>query len=176
MGFPVMSPINLMTHTCTSPRLNFHLLVAQENLQKEQRAIMELFLKVVYQILSPIQAAQFVVESFPYHCDVLALANVLSTVFGKDQAAGAAGGGGVGGPVPSTASGGMAGAGIGLRQAPGLGHTPLQSQGTSGMSRAGSQGHKAASRPGSSMMQQQQQGGMGLNLGGAAGVCAGRRP
>ncbi len=50
---------------------------------------MELFLKVVYQILSPIQAAQYVVESFPYHCDVLALANVLSTVFGKEPGGGA---------------------------------------------------------------------------------------
>ena len=49
---------------------------------------MELFLKVVYQVLSPIQAAQFVVESFPYHCDVLAMANVLSTVFGKDVVGG----------------------------------------------------------------------------------------
>ena len=48
---------------------------------------MELFLKIVYQILSPIQAAQFIVESFPYHCDVLALANVLSTVFGRDLGA-----------------------------------------------------------------------------------------
>ncbi|GAX84580.1 hypothetical protein CEUSTIGMA_g12001.t1 [Chlamydomonas eustigma] len=57
----------------------------KDNLQKEQRAIMELFLKVVYQTLSPIQAALFVVESFPYHCDVLALANVLSSVVLNDS-------------------------------------------------------------------------------------------
>lgn len=41
---------------------------------------MELFLKVVYQILSPVQAALFIVEAFPYHCDSLAMANVLSTM------------------------------------------------------------------------------------------------
>ena len=63
----------------------------QENLHKEQRIIMELFLKVVYQILSPVQAALFVVESFPYHCDVLALANILSILFGKEGGGGAAG-------------------------------------------------------------------------------------
>lgn len=45
---------------------------------------MELFLKVLYQVLSPVQAALFVVESFPYHCDVLALSNVLALCFGKD--------------------------------------------------------------------------------------------
>jgi hypothetical protein len=64
----------------------------QDNLQKEQRAIMELFLKVVYQTLSPIQAALFVVESFPYHCDVLALANVLSFVVWNDSTAEGSGG------------------------------------------------------------------------------------
>lgn len=46
---------------------------------------MELFLKVLYQVLSPVQAAVFVVEAFPYHCDVLALANVLNMVFDKEQ-------------------------------------------------------------------------------------------
>jgi hypothetical protein len=45
---------------------------------------MELFLKVLYQVLSPVQAALFVVEAFPYHCDVLALSNVLALVFGKE--------------------------------------------------------------------------------------------
>lgn len=58
---------------------------------------MELFLKVLYQVLSPVQAALFVVEAFPYHCDVLALSNVLALVFGKD---GSQVGGGVG-PVGS---------------------------------------------------------------------------
>ena len=44
---------------------------------------MELFLKVVYLILSPVQAALFVVEAFPFHCDVLALANVLAQAYSK---------------------------------------------------------------------------------------------
>lgn len=44
------------------------------------------------------QAAVFVVEAFPYHCDVLALANVLALLFGKDgSAAGINGAGGGGG-------------------------------------------------------------------------------
>ncbi|GFR50111.1 hypothetical protein Agub_g12259, partial [Astrephomene gubernaculifera] len=56
----------------------------KESLLREQKTVMELFLKVLYQVLSPVQAALFVVEAFPYHCDVLALANVLALVFGKD--------------------------------------------------------------------------------------------
>lgn len=69
----------------------------QESLLREQKTVMELFLKVLYQVLSPVQAALFVVEAFPYHCDVLALSNVLALVFGKD---GSQVGGGVG-PVGS---------------------------------------------------------------------------
>ncbi|GLC36722.1 hypothetical protein PLESTB_000789800 [Pleodorina starrii] len=56
----------------------------KESLLREQKTVMELFLKVLYQVLSPVQAALFVVEAFPYHCDVLALSNVLFLVFGKD--------------------------------------------------------------------------------------------
>ncbi|EFJ40496.1 hypothetical protein VOLCADRAFT_99696 [Volvox carteri f. nagariensis] len=56
----------------------------KESLLREQKTVMELFLKVLYQVLSPVQAALFVVEAFPYHCDVLALSNVLALVFGKD--------------------------------------------------------------------------------------------
>eukprot|EP00198_Chlamydomonas_reinhardtii_P011264 XP_001700601.1 predicted protein [Chlamydomonas reinhardtii] len=58
----------------------------KESLLREQKTVMELFLKVLYQVLSPVQAALFVVEAFPYHCDVLALSNVLALVFGKDGA------------------------------------------------------------------------------------------
>ncbi|GIM07602.1 hypothetical protein Vretimale_11674 [Volvox reticuliferus] len=56
----------------------------KESLLREQKTVMELFLKVLYQVLSPVQAALFVVEAFPYHCDVLALSNVLALVFGRD--------------------------------------------------------------------------------------------
>eukprot|EP00195_Chlamydomonas_chlamydogama_P013583 CAMPEP_0202891622 /NCGR_PEP_ID=MMETSP1392-20130828/1634_1 /ASSEMBLY_ACC=CAM_ASM_000868 /TAXON_ID=225041 /ORGANISM="Chlamydomonas chlamydogama, Strain SAG 11-48b" /LENGTH=885 /DNA_ID=CAMNT_0049575427 /DNA_START=214 /DNA_END=2871 /DNA_ORIENTATION=+ len=81
----------------------------KDNLQREQKTVMELFLKIVYQILSPVQAALFVVESFPYHCDVLALANVLFIVFGKDSnmagSMGLAGGMGLGNNGLGMASG-----------------------------------------------------------------------
>eukprot|EP00197_Chlamydomonas_leiostraca_P004150 CAMPEP_0202870920 /NCGR_PEP_ID=MMETSP1391-20130828/17196_1 /ASSEMBLY_ACC=CAM_ASM_000867 /TAXON_ID=1034604 /ORGANISM="Chlamydomonas leiostraca, Strain SAG 11-49" /LENGTH=628 /DNA_ID=CAMNT_0049551595 /DNA_START=52 /DNA_END=1935 /DNA_ORIENTATION=- len=82
----------------------------RESLQREQKTVMELFLKVVYQILSPVQAALFVVESFPYHCDVLALANVLAVLYSKEGA-----GQGVG-----SSNGMAAGSGMGMG-GPGMG-------------------------------------------------------
>lgn len=60
--------------------LNRVLDLIKENQLKEQRTVMELFLRVIYQILSPVQAALFIVEAFPYHCDSLAMANVLVTM------------------------------------------------------------------------------------------------
>ena len=74
------------------------------------------------------QAAQFVVESFPYHCDVLAMANVLSTVFGKDAAAGS---GGAASLVRPTVSG----AGVNLATGNGSASNakPTMSQGQSGL-------------------------------------------
>ncbi len=41
-------------------------------------------------MLSPVQAALFVTEAFPYHCDVLAFANVLHNMRDAEQAAAAA--------------------------------------------------------------------------------------
>ncbi len=107
---------------------------------REQKVVMELFLKVVYQVLSPVQAALFVVESFPYHCDVLALANVLSMMY-TAAASGAGNGGagagaavsGGGGGVPAAPNGVGGGAGFlaGVR-AVGIGQQAAGSAGGGG--------------------------------------------
>ena len=66
--------------TRSTMALNRVLDLIKENQLKEQRTVMELFLKVVYQILSPVQAALFIIEAFPYHCDSLSMANILASV------------------------------------------------------------------------------------------------
>lgn len=46
---------------------------AQENLRREQRAIGDLNCATVTRILSPLQAAHYIVGAYPAHCDALAL-------------------------------------------------------------------------------------------------------
>jgi hypothetical protein len=92
---------------------------------REQRVVMELFLKVVYQVLSPVQSAVFVVEAFPYHCDVLALANVLHMMYsgGGGMAQGGSGGGSSAG-VAGAGMAGLGGEGGGMGGGSG-GHGPM---------------------------------------------------
>lgn len=150
-----------MHATCASPM--------QETLLKEQRAIMELFLKVVYQILSPVQAAIFVVNSFPYHCDVLALANVLSSMFGKEgtgPGTSGAGGQAAGGPTHSGPTGGGGGAGPGGLP---FGGGPTRASMEQGMGmQLGSRGSLKVGGAGALQGGGLQAGGMGL--GGPAGL------
>ena len=54
-----------LSHTSRSP--------AQENLRREQRAAMEINSCTLCRILAPVQAALYVVEAFPLHCDALGM-------------------------------------------------------------------------------------------------------
>lgn len=48
----------------------------QDNLRREQRASMDINCVTVSKILSPVQAALYMIEVYPLHCDALALTNV----------------------------------------------------------------------------------------------------
>jgi hypothetical protein len=50
----------------------------KDNLRKEQKTVLEMNCVTMHRILSPIQTALFLVESYPAHCDCLALANILA--------------------------------------------------------------------------------------------------
>lgn len=46
---------------------------AQDNLRREQRAVMDLNCTTTSKILFPIQSALYMLEVYPQHCDALAL-------------------------------------------------------------------------------------------------------
>eukprot|EP00887_Chlorella_sp_A99_P007569 scaffold28.g7569.t1 len=50
----------------------------KDNLRREQRAVLEFKGHVISRILTPLQAARYMVAAHPHHCDVLALTNALA--------------------------------------------------------------------------------------------------
>lgn len=52
----------------------------KDNLRREQRAAMEINACTLCRILMPVQAGIYIAEAFPFHCDALAMCNVLSTL------------------------------------------------------------------------------------------------
>ncbi|KAK9837323.1 hypothetical protein WJX81_006202 [Elliptochloris bilobata] len=64
----------------THVRLDEVLDTIRDNLRREQKTVMELNFVTMNRVLSPIQAALFVVEAFPGHCDCLALANIQASL------------------------------------------------------------------------------------------------
>lgn len=55
----------------------------KDNLRREQRSIMDLNCCTVQQILTPLQAAKYMVAVYPRHCDALALSNALASLLGR---------------------------------------------------------------------------------------------
>jgi hypothetical protein len=45
----------------------------QDNLRREQRVVLDLNCTTIARVLTPLQAALYMVESYPQHCDALAL-------------------------------------------------------------------------------------------------------
>ena len=45
----------------------------QDNLRREQRAVMDINCITISKILTPLQAAHYMVNAYPQHCDALAL-------------------------------------------------------------------------------------------------------
>eukprot|EP00955_Chlamydomonas_euryale_P060656 357792-Chlamydomonas_euryale.AAC.1 len=107
---------------------------------------MEMLLNL-HRVLTPVQAALYVVQAFPYHCDAMAPANILMMLVKKDasQADGAGGG---------AASGGGAAGGSGVMGAGGVAGAMLPEQ-------ASAWNISASSAPGMSGRPQ----GMGVGMG-----------
>jgi hypothetical protein len=63
--------------TCVGPKaaqqLEAVLRLIKENLRREQRAAMEINSCTLCRLLAPVQAALYVCEAFPFHCDALAM-------------------------------------------------------------------------------------------------------
>ena len=85
----------------------------KDNLRREQRAVMDLNCITISRILSPVQAARYMMAAYPQHCDALALSNVLARSLGDAdpavQAAAALGGYGAQADAPGLASAGSSG-------------------------------------------------------------------
>lgn len=56
----------------------------KDNLRREQRSAMDINCATVSRVLTPLQAAHYMVVVYPQHCDALALSNVLANRLGKD--------------------------------------------------------------------------------------------
>jgi hypothetical protein len=65
----------------------------KDNLRREQRSAMDINCATVSRVLTPLQAAHYMVVVYPQHCDALALSNVLASQMGK-EGMGEGGGGG----------------------------------------------------------------------------------
>lgn len=82
--------------------------LVKENLRREQRASMEINACTLSRILTPVQAALYVCEAFPLHCDALGMCNVLSTIgVATDKAPSAAGSAGTPGHSAASPAGSL---------------------------------------------------------------------
>jgi len=55
----------------------------KDNLRREQRSVMDLNCCTISRILTPLQAARYMVTVYPLHCDALALSNAVAKKSGK---------------------------------------------------------------------------------------------
>eukprot|EP00890_Picochlorum_soloecismus_P003139 jgi/Picsp_1/3826/NSC_01338-R1_expressed protein [Chlorella variabilis] len=55
----------------------------KDNLRREQRSVMDLNCCTISRILTPLQAARYMVTVYPLHCDALALSNAVAKNAGK---------------------------------------------------------------------------------------------
>lgn len=55
----------------------------KDNLRREQRSVMDLNCCTISRILTPLQAARYMVTVYPLHCDALALSNAVAKKVGK---------------------------------------------------------------------------------------------
>ncbi|PRW58753.1 hypothetical protein C2E21_2067 [Chlorella sorokiniana] len=60
----------------------------KDNLRREQRAVMDLNCQTVTRILTPLQAAFYMLRAYPVHCDALALSNTLAKRLGREDVSG----------------------------------------------------------------------------------------
>ena len=56
----------------------------KDNLRREQRSVMDLNCCTISKILTPLQAAKYMVTVYPQHCDALALSNALAKKCGRE--------------------------------------------------------------------------------------------
>ena len=61
----------------------------KDNLRREQRSSMDLNCATVSRVLTPLQAAHYMLKVYPKHCDALALSNVLAHRLGRAAVAAA---------------------------------------------------------------------------------------
>lgn len=69
-------------------QLNEILDKVKQNLRKEQRAMMDLNCFTISNIMTPVQAARYMVGVYPMHCDALALSNALARSESADSSKG----------------------------------------------------------------------------------------
>jgi len=69
-------------------QLNEILDKVKQNLKKEQRAMMDLNCFTISNVMTPLQAARYMVGMYPMHCDALALSNALARSEAADSSKG----------------------------------------------------------------------------------------